>query len=118
MGVAPDARSSDFGDPVNIKRNNGLRKKTEESSDTTDSRGESKEPEDAVPGYRGDEIGKPELPRVRTGPEERSSQQETSAFRHVPGGTWLNKSTPSQRRSRGEPTKNNKRNIKGESTPK
>ncbi|KAJ1177749.1 hypothetical protein NDU88_003001 [Pleurodeles waltl] len=85
MGAAPDALSSDFRVPVNIKRNDGLRGRAEESSDTTDARGESKEPEDAVPGYRGDETGKPELPRARTGPEERSSQQETSAFRHQEG---------------------------------
>ncbi|KAJ1098789.1 hypothetical protein NDU88_003896 [Pleurodeles waltl] len=122
MGAAPDAQSSDFRVLVGIKRNDGLRGAAEEASDTTDARSESKDPEDAVPGYRGDETGKPELPRARTGPEERSSQQETSAFCHVPGGMWRNKytweSTPSQRRPRGEPTKNNERGIKGESTPK
>ncbi|KAJ1098757.1 hypothetical protein NDU88_003864 [Pleurodeles waltl] len=77
MGAAPDAQSSDFRVLVGIKRNDGLRGAAEEASDTTDARSESKDPEDAVPGYRGDETGKPELPRARTGPEKRSSQQET-----------------------------------------
>ncbi|KAJ1142591.1 hypothetical protein NDU88_008905 [Pleurodeles waltl] len=91
MGAAPDAWDSDFRVPGDVKEDDGLEEGVEESSDATDARGGDREPEDAVPAAGGDETGKPELPKARTRLEERSSQQETSAFRHVPGGTWLNK---------------------------
>ncbi|KAJ1117768.1 hypothetical protein NDU88_005964 [Pleurodeles waltl] len=91
MGAEPDARSPDFRVPNDVKRNDGHQRRGEESSDAMDARRGSKEPEDAVPARQEDETGKPELPRARTGSEKSSSQQETSAHRHVPGGTWLRK---------------------------
>ncbi|KAJ1081498.1 hypothetical protein NDU88_001680 [Pleurodeles waltl] len=90
MGAAPDAWDSDFRVPGDVKEDDGLKEGAEESSDATDARGRDREPEDAVPAAGGEETGKPELPKARTRLEERSSQQETSAFRHIPGGTWLN----------------------------
>ncbi|KAJ1126406.1 hypothetical protein NDU88_004814 [Pleurodeles waltl] len=139
MGAAPDAWDSDFRVPGTVKRDDGLEDAEEESSEATDSRGGDRVPEDAAPTAGEDETGKPELHKVRTRLEERASPQETSDFRHVPGGTWLNKrylcilhpsvrpspptylpfrsfvfrytwaSTSSRRQSRGEPIKNTER---------
>ncbi|KAJ1155874.1 hypothetical protein NDU88_008599 [Pleurodeles waltl] len=38
-----------------------------------------------------DETGNRKLPRTWTAPEIPAGPQETSTFRHAPGGTWLNK---------------------------
>ncbi|KAJ1105814.1 hypothetical protein NDU88_003218 [Pleurodeles waltl] len=54
MGAAPDARSSDFRVPVDVKRDDGLREGAEKSSETTDARRGSKEPDNTVPAHRGD----------------------------------------------------------------
>ncbi|KAJ1136579.1 hypothetical protein NDU88_002994 [Pleurodeles waltl] len=91
MGAAPDAWDSDFRVPGTIKRDDGLEDGAEESSEATDSRGGDRVPEAAAPAAGEDETGKPELPKARSRLEERARPQKTSAFRHVPGGTWLNR---------------------------
>ncbi|KAJ1197782.1 hypothetical protein NDU88_001630 [Pleurodeles waltl] len=91
MGAVPDAWDSDFRVPGTVKRDDGLKEGMEESSGATASKGEDRLLEDTAPSAEEDEIGKPELPKARTRLEERTRPQETSAFRHVPGGTWLNK---------------------------
>ncbi|KAJ1181384.1 hypothetical protein NDU88_006591 [Pleurodeles waltl] len=120
MGADPDARSPDFRVPDGVKGNDGLRdgeEEEEESLDATDARRRTEEPEDAASEHGGGAAGKSELPSTKSGPAERTSRKETSIHRHVPGGTWLNKlgeSTWIQRQSRGEPGKNNQRDIKEE----
>ncbi|KAJ1101351.1 hypothetical protein NDU88_006419 [Pleurodeles waltl] len=92
MGVASDSWDSDSRVPGTVKRDDGRKEGTEESSEATASRGGGdRVSEDAAAAAEEDETGKPELPKPRTRLEERTSPQETSTFRHVPGGTWLNK---------------------------
>ncbi|KAJ1203933.1 hypothetical protein NDU88_007714 [Pleurodeles waltl] len=90
MGAAPDAWDSDFRDPGTEKRDDGLDGRKEEFPTATDARGEHREPENAAAAAGEGETGKSELPKARARSGERASQQETSTFRHTPGGTWLN----------------------------
>ncbi|KAJ1149536.1 hypothetical protein NDU88_002343 [Pleurodeles waltl] len=102
MGADPDARSPDFRVPDEVKRDDGLREREEESSDATDTRRRSEEPKNAASRHGGSETGKSELPNAETGPAERSSHQETSTHRLY------------KRQSRGEAETNNQRDIKEE----
>ncbi|KAJ1164460.1 hypothetical protein NDU88_004898 [Pleurodeles waltl] len=90
MGAATDAWDSDFRVPGTEKKD-GLEKE-EEFPMATDARGEHRELENMAGASAGEgETGKSELPKMWARFEEKASQQETSAFRHAPGMTWLNK---------------------------
>ncbi|KAJ1133194.1 hypothetical protein NDU88_011491 [Pleurodeles waltl] len=90
MGAAPDAWDSDFRVPGIEDGDNGLGR-TEESSEATASRGVNRAPGDAESVTEEAKIEKPELLNGGRRPEEKTSPQETSTFRHIPGGAWLYK---------------------------
>ncbi|KAJ1149983.1 hypothetical protein NDU88_002781 [Pleurodeles waltl] len=90
VGAAPDAWDLDFRVPGIEKGDDGLGR-SEESSEATASRGVNRTSGDATPVTEGARIEKPEFLNRRRRREEKTNPQETSTFRHVPGGAWLNK---------------------------
>ncbi|KAJ1145259.1 hypothetical protein NDU88_011550 [Pleurodeles waltl] len=91
MGAATDAWDSDFRVP-GTEKEDGHRREAQELPSRSDARKGDRKREDVKKTTTGeDETGNPKLPRTWTASEELARQQETSTFRHAPGGTWLNK---------------------------
>ncbi|KAJ1140521.1 hypothetical protein NDU88_006872 [Pleurodeles waltl] len=90
VGAAPDTWDTDFRVPGVEKSDDGLRKRREEPSEATASKdgAESRKGAAVAEGARTE---KQELLDEKRRREEGTGPGETSAVRHVPGGTWLNK---------------------------
>ncbi|KAJ1193537.1 hypothetical protein NDU88_002834 [Pleurodeles waltl] len=88
-----------------IEREDGRRPEGEElSSGSNATKGDREQESQKKPTTEGDKTVNQKISGNWTESETPAGSQETSTFRHAPGGTWLNK-----RQSRGEPIKDTER---------